>query len=60
MVFVTATDALAMSPSESPIHKVISEGALIVPGEDNIGTSTDKVFEEVQPAEFVTITVMVD
>jgi hypothetical protein len=54
-----AADPLAISPSESPIHNVISVGATIVPADANKGTSTDKVLEEVQPAEFVTITVMV-
>ena len=55
-----AADKLAISPSESPIHNVISVGATIVPADANKGTSTDKVLEEVQPAEFVTITVMED
>ena len=54
-----ATDALAILPSESPIHNVISDGAFIVPAEANKGTSTLIVLEEVQPAN-VTITVMVD
>ena len=40
LVFVVAADALAMSPSESPIHSVISEGAAIAPGDANTGTST--------------------
>ena len=54
-----AADALVILPSESPIHNVILDGALMVPAEDNKGTSTLIVLEEVQPAN-VTITVMVD
>ena len=59
-MFVVAADVLAMSPSESPIHSVISVGSAITPGDANTGTSIVKVLEEEQLAEFVTITVMVD
>ena len=59
-MFVTANEALAISPKELPEHNVVSVGGFIDPPEDNPTVKIVCVTVSEHPAAFVTTRVTVD